>query len=222
MAKNGFRVMDSDLHAMEPDDLWERYLEEPFRDQMPRIVHDPGAAWTQPTMLVQGHTIPAYRHVENDIKPSADLYRRSRQRHPHMEVAYARGFDAASHLQAMDIEGIDVAVMYGTRGRQILMHDDLEPAYAAALARAYNHWMYDYCQYNPDRLDISVRDNRHLAFGQGPHFCIGAGLARLDGQITIGTVLRRFPKMRLATKPSALRWHETATFRGPKALPVAF
>jgi hypothetical protein len=40
----------------------------------------------------------------------------------------------------MDIEGIDVAVMYGTRGRQILCHDDLKPDYAAALARAYNNW----------------------------------------------------------------------------------
>ena len=159
--KNGFRVMDSDLHAMEPDDLWERYLEEPFRAEMPQIVHDEGAAWTQPTMIVQGHTIPSYRYVPTSVRPSADLYRRSREKHPHMDIAYARGFDAESHLQAMDIEGIDVAIMYGTRGRQILMHDDLEPTYAAALSRAYNNWMYDYCQTNPDRLKLAGQISFH-------------------------------------------------------------
>ena len=50
-------------------------------------------------------------------------------------MARAQGFDPASTLTAMDIEGIDVAVMYGTRGRQILCHDNLAPDYAAALAR---------------------------------------------------------------------------------------
>ena len=57
-------------------------------------------------------------------------------RSPHFKVARARGFDPVSTLTAMDI-GIDVAVVYGTRGRQILCHDDLAPDYAVALARAY-------------------------------------------------------------------------------------
>ena len=65
---------------------------------------------------------------------------------PHCQVARGRGFDPESTLTAMDIEGVDVAVMYGTRGRQILMHDDLAPDYAAALARAYNNWASDYCR----------------------------------------------------------------------------
>ena len=73
---------------------------------------------------------------------------------------------------------------------------------------------------DPDRLDITRRDNRHVSFGQGPHFCLGAGLARLEGQIAISTVLRRLPKLRLAT--DRLRWHETPAFRGLTALPVTF
>jgi hypothetical protein len=81
-----------------------------------------------------------------------ELRRRSRARHPHFNVARARGFDPASTLTAMDIEGVDVAVMYGTRGRQILCHDDLTPDYAAALARAYNNWAADYCKSDPRRL----------------------------------------------------------------------
>src|SRR3989475_11420156 len=46
--------------------------------------------------------------------------------------------------------------MYGTRGRQILMHDDLAPDYAAALARAYNNWAHDYCQSQPQRLTLAI------------------------------------------------------------------
>src|SRR4029077_6642163 len=73
------------------------------------------------------------------------------------EIAHARGYDAESHLQAMDIEGIDVAVLYGTRGRQVLMHDDLDPAVATALARAHNDWTYDYCQHEPSRLKFAAQ-----------------------------------------------------------------
>lgn len=161
MAKNGYRVMDSDLHTMEPDDLWDRYLEEPYRSNPPQIIHDAGAAQNQPAMIVQGHTIPAFRNVAASVRPSTNLYERARVKHPHMDVAYARGFDAESHIQAMDIEGIDVAVLYGTRGRQILMHDDLDPDYAAALARAYNNWMYDFCRHNPERLRMAGQISFH-------------------------------------------------------------
>src|SRR6201999_1611689 len=82
-------------------------------------------------------------------------------RHPHFAVARARAFDAPSTLTAMDIEGIDVAVMYGTRGRQIVCHDDLAPVDAAALARAYNHWAYDYCKEDPQLLKFAAQTAMH-------------------------------------------------------------
>jgi uncharacterized protein len=93
-----------------------------------------------------------------------DLQRRAFARHPHYEVAHARGYDAESHVRAMDIEGIDVAVLYGTRGRQVLMHDDLDPDVAAALARAHNSWTHDYCQHEPRRLKFAAQ----LAFHNIP------------------------------------------------------
>jgi predicted TIM-barrel fold metal-dependent hydrolase len=92
---------------------------------------------------------------------SSELRRRSRARHPHFQIARARGYDAPSTLTAMDIEGIDVAVMYGTRGRQILCHDDLAPDYAAALARAYNDWAADYCKADPQRLKFAAQVAMH-------------------------------------------------------------
>jgi len=72
----------------------------------------------------------------------------------------------------------------------------------------------------PDRLDIARADNRHIAFGWGIHFCLGAPLARLEGQIAINTMLRRFPKLALATDRPEYR--QSLTLRGLKSLPVAF
>ena len=73
---------------------------------------------------------------------------------------------------------------------------------------------------DPGQLDIRRRENRHLSFGHGIHFCPGAALARLEGQIALTTVLRRLPNLALAT--DGLRWSESVTFRALEALPLRF
>lgn len=73
---------------------------------------------------------------------------------------------------------------------------------------------------NPDRLDIAREDNRHLSFGFGSHFCLGAALARLEGQIAIGGVVQRWPDLRLDA--DELEWRYNPAFRGLISLPVAF
>ena len=73
---------------------------------------------------------------------------------------------------------------------------------------------------DPDRLDVARADNRHIAFGFGIHFCLGAPLARVEGQIALQSLLRRMPGLRL-TGPEP-EWRESSTLRGLKALPVAF
>jgi cytochrome P450 len=75
---------------------------------------------------------------------------------------------------------------------------------------------------NPDRLDIRREPNRHLSFGQGVHYCLGAPLARLEGQIAISTLLDRAADLRLEGGPEALRWRGGLVLRGLEALPVAF
>ncbi len=73
---------------------------------------------------------------------------------------------------------------------------------------------------DPDRLDLSRQDNRHLAFGWAAHFCFGAPLARMEGQIAFSTLLRRLPGLTLAA--DRLAWRENLGLRGLKALPVTF
>jgi pimeloyl-[acyl-carrier protein] synthase len=73
---------------------------------------------------------------------------------------------------------------------------------------------------DPDRLDLARTDNRHLAFGWAAHFCFGAALARIEGQISFATILRRMPD--LALKQGKLCWRTNLGLRGLLALPVTY
>ncbi|GAA2807416.1 cytochrome P450 [Kitasatospora paracochleata] len=71
-------------------------------------------------------------------------------------------------------------------------------------------------------LDLARKDNPHLGFGHGIHYCIGAPLARLEGRSAIGTLLTRLPDLHLAADPSELRWRGGLIMRGLRELPVGF
>jgi pimeloyl-[acyl-carrier protein] synthase len=73
---------------------------------------------------------------------------------------------------------------------------------------------------NPDVLDITRPDNRHLAFGWAAHYCFGAPLARVEGQIAFATIFRRLRN--LALEPDPLIWRNNMGFRGLETLPVTF
>ena len=73
-----------------------------------------------------------------------------------------------------------------------------------------------------DVLDLGRERNRHLAFGQGIHYCLGAPLARLEGQIALRRLLDRVPTLRLAVPESSLRWPKGLNLRGLEALPVTW
>ncbi len=72
----------------------------------------------------------------------------------------------------------------------------------------------------PDRVDIRRDPNRHIAFGYGLHFCVGAPLARLEAQIAIPALLRGLPELTLTTE--SLPWLDSLVFRGVRSLPLAF
>jgi cytochrome P450 len=74
----------------------------------------------------------------------------------------------------------------------------------------------------PDRLDLSRPDCRHLAFGHGSHYCLGAPLARLEGRIALTTLCQRLPDLHLAIPANQLQWRSGVLFRGLERLPVAW
>ncbi len=75
---------------------------------------------------------------------------------------------------------------------------------------------------HPDTLDVTRSDNKHLAFGLGIHYCLGAPLARLEGRIALPLLFDRFPHLRLAVPRQELRWRSGVLFRGLEALPLTW
>ncbi|MFE3516829.1 cytochrome P450 [Streptomyces sp. NPDC059166] len=74
----------------------------------------------------------------------------------------------------------------------------------------------------PGTLDLVRRDNQHLGYGHGIHYCLGAPLARLEGRTALETLFRRLPDLRPAVEPDDLRWRGGLIMRGLRTLPVEF
>jgi predicted TIM-barrel fold metal-dependent hydrolase len=136
--------MDSDMHLREPADLWAKYMDPEWRDQAPSILSS--TARSSAMVLLDGKILrgydPTYRggifdgtRIDVEIKEARE-----------------RGFDAVSQLQAMDREGVDVAALYPSIGLGIMMREEINPKLAAAVARAYNSWLHDFCKADPKRL----------------------------------------------------------------------
>ncbi|MBF6328845.1 cytochrome P450 [Nocardia transvalensis] len=75
---------------------------------------------------------------------------------------------------------------------------------------------------HPEDLDFARRHNPHVAFGYGAHHCLGAQLARLELQVALGSLLRRFPTLHLAIPAEDVPWKTGLLVRGPKELPVSW
>jgi len=146
--------MDSDMHVREPADLWEKYIEPEWRDRAPKVISSPNRSSAMVLLdgkILKGYS-PTYRGGIFDATRIDGEIAEARE----------RGFDAASQLQAMDREGLDVAALYPSIGLGIMMREEMDPRLAAAIARAYNNWLYDFCRKDPRRLKgvamISLHD----------------------------------------------------------------
>ncbi len=93
-----------------------------------------------------------------------------------------------------------------------------EPVYVSYLAANRDPDVFP----DPERIDIERSPNPHVAFGHGPHYCVGGILARLEAQLLVDVVLDRLPGLRLAVPADQVPWRSGALIRGPQALPVTW
>ena len=133
----GYEIIDADGHVQEPQDLWEERL---APDILARAPRKNGRHWlygeqsnppTIPEVLVQ------------------EFSRRSRE---HYQEYIDAGWSPESQVKAMDRMGLDVSFLYPSLGLQMWAYKDMEPPVAAALASAYNDWLFEFCSYDPSRL----------------------------------------------------------------------
>jgi predicted TIM-barrel fold metal-dependent hydrolase len=145
VALNGLFVSDSDMHVMEPADLWQRYMDPAWEHAAPvgmaEIERDMRVKVKNQVMLRLGRMRP--RAMGRPWKPEQDSA---------FVHAEERGWDSKSQVMAMDMEHLDSTVLFPSRGLFVLAlqsadhigPDGLEDDLAAAIATAYNDWMADF------------------------------------------------------------------------------
>lgn len=143
----------------------------------------------------------------------SDQLERLRQ-HPHLtplavEEMLRYDSSVATSTIRFALEDITIGDITIPRGEEIML-------ITGAANRDHSH--FD----QPDTFDISRENNRHIAFGHGIHFCLGAPLARLEGEIAVNTLLRRLPAIQLAVPADTLLHRPSMLIRGLQQLPVTF
>ena len=156
LVKSGLPILDSDLHLMEPPDMYQRYLDPSYRDRAPMATSSGAghyAGW-----VVAGRPVPPWTGNPDVMRANQAL---DVQAQTLMEEGWATQFDPATTVKAMDAEGIDVAVMFRTSASMIVSIDELDPQYSLALCRAFNDWVADYCREAPSRLKSTAIVPQH-------------------------------------------------------------
>src|SRR5256884_8925696 len=143
------------MHVLEPPDLWQRYIDPAWKHAAPvgltELRRDMRVKVKSSVVLRIGTVRPQRGDAAGPWSTAQDEA---------FAEAERRGWDAVSQLQAMDREGLDVAVLFPSRGLfvlgldvpQLMGIDGLEPDFAAAIARAYNDWLRAFCAHAPERM----------------------------------------------------------------------
>jgi uncharacterized protein len=159
--KDGLRFVDSDMHVMEPPDLFERYLDPKFRDRVSVRVGADGRPNRGPagTILIDGEPtsdidMQQYRKRSRSgpTKIVSPLSGSRLQETDRLDFAIERNYNPEAQVMGMALEGVDIAVLYPTMGLGLLGRHDIDPRLSLAICQAYNNWIHEFCQYSPERL----------------------------------------------------------------------
>ena len=166
--KDGMRFVDCDMHIMEPQDLFDRYLDTKFKDRVSSMVGADGASranWyidgihpSEDTELSQYRKPIRPNTADTSILgPSLGNLTSSRLiATGRMDFALDRKYNEEAQVMAMEMEGIDIAVLFPTSGLNLLARDNMDPLLSYALCRAYNDWLHEFCQASPDQLKFAA------------------------------------------------------------------
>jgi uncharacterized protein len=159
--KDGLRFVDSDMHVMEPPDLFERYLDPAFKHRISVPVGVDGRPCRGQSGLIVMDGLPTsdmdlqqYRkRVRRGATQSTQLLSGSRIYDTgRLDFAVERDYNAEAQVMGMKMEGVDIAVLYPTTGLALIGRDNLDPALSLAICQAYNNWIHEFCQFSPDQL----------------------------------------------------------------------
>ena len=156
--KEGYRFVDCDMHIMEPMDLFDKYLDPAFK---PRITSsmtrlDGGATG------MRGRPLWYFDGTPTSNDGNISQYNRIRgplvstRANKNVMFAVERGYDAEAQIIGMEMEGIDIAVLFPTAGLSFLARDNMDPQLSNAICRAYNDWLHDFVQHSPDQLKMAA------------------------------------------------------------------
>ena len=159
--KDKLRFVDSDMHVMEPPDLFERYLDPKFKDRVSVRVGADGRPNRGPAGMILIDGLPTsdsdlqqYRKrtrpvPKNSTQPlsGSRIFEAKR-----LDFAIERDYSPEAQVMGMEMEGVDIAVLYPTMGLGLLARNGVDPQLSLAICQAYNNWIHEFCQYSPDRL----------------------------------------------------------------------
>src|SRR5262249_15556172 len=139
--------MDSDIHVQEPHDLWARYMEPQFKERAPQFTNIPDGS-SPGVWRFEGKVFPAYIDRPDRQRRARVRRRKAPDRHEELgrEVgpeAERRGEDPQAMLHAMDVEGIDVSIVFRTRAAHVVAVDGLDAELTAAVCRTFNNCLTD-------------------------------------------------------------------------------
>lgn len=163
--KDGLRFVDCDMHVEEPPDLFSRYLDPRFKDRVVLSMQASGEPRRRGLIVIDGVPAGSDVRLEQHRKPtgpprpqqlSQPLSGSRMHESGHLDFAIERDFDPQAQLIGMQLEGVDIAVLFPTVGLNLIARDDLDPQLSLALCQAYNNWIHEFCQHSPDQLKFAA------------------------------------------------------------------
>jgi len=146
--RDGFKIVDTDAHMMEPEWMWERYTEDVYKSRAPKMGIIPESQ--RRGFMVESESFVREKGKYPMAAPA--FFAAVKKAMERFERAAKTGFSAQTRLEDMDAQGVDVQVLYPTIAGQMLGREFRDTKLLAACVRAYNNWACDYASAAPDRL----------------------------------------------------------------------